>query len=297
MKTWSNGKIIEGKVPIDSLNFVMHFASPCVWEGIRSYEQLDGTTKIFELRNHIERLIDSSKILGFKIPFSVDELMKGCDDVVAANGGGNLYLRPIAYSAQDAESVRAETKVVNVDIYCFPIKGLGAEKPEGIKVGISSYVRGYPQFQMQAKSPPNYASIQCVKQEMERGGFSDMLFTDNNGHITEATVANIFVAKGDVVFTPPNDGSILPGITRRNVAQILRNPLLVSSYKKSPIIMEKKITRADLYTADCVFMCGTYAEVVLISEIDGREIGNKASRIYYDIVKKEYEILTKGKKK
>ena len=293
MKTWSNGQIIEGKKQVDSLNFSLHYAGPTAWEGIRSYLQHDGTTRIFKLRDHVERLFASAKIMGFEIPFSVDQIEQACIEVVDANGGGDLYLRPIAYGDFDAESIRPQGRKISVDIYAFPAMKLH-QKPDGIKVGISHLVRGYPQYQMQAKTAANYAYLTQSEAQAKALGVDDMLFVDNSGHITEATVANILVVHGDVLTTPPNDGSILPGITRHTLAKILQNPRMPLKYRREPIVAEKKITKADLYTADCVMLCGTYAEVILVTEVDGRKLPGS---VYYEILKNEYAELTRGSKK
>lgn len=257
MKVWANGQIVDEKAAINSFNYSLHYASPAAWEGIRSYLKLDGSTLIFKLKDHIARLYESAQIEGFTIPWRPEQLEQACIDVVAANGGGNLYLRPIAYCANDAESIRSSSEDIRVDIYVVPAESkLGKE----VRVAISGIVRGYPQFQMQAKTSANYKFIQTVKKELEHRDVDDLLIVDNQGYITEATVANIFVKKGKKIWTPPNDGSILPGITRQWVGNSVRG------------VEERKVTRADLYTADCVFLTGTYSELMLVTEIDGRRV-------------------------
>lgn len=291
MKTWHNGSLIEGRAQIDSLNFSLHYSSPIAWEGIRSYRQEDGTTQIFKLREHVLRLLDTAKILNFSIPYSEAEIIEACQEVVAANGGGDLYLRPIAYANHDAELVKPKGVPVNLDIYAFPLPQLH-DKPD-IKMVISNLVRGYPQFQMQAKTSMNYGVLQGAVQYAKSMGADDIFLLDNQGHVVEAQVANFFVVKGDLITTPPNDGSILPGITRRSIVELLQNQVIMSKARKMPIVAEKKITKADLYTADAVFLCGTYVEVVNVVEIDGRVLPGSP---YVDILKKEYRNLVQGKK-
>jgi branched-chain amino acid aminotransferase len=197
---------------------------------------------------------------------------------------------------EDAERAKPSIMSPSVDIYAFPIPPLHSGK-RGIKCIVASHRRGYPQFQMQAKTAANYASLQLVKAELDQAKADDALFMDNNGHIVEATVANLFVVKGDVIMTPPNDGSILQGITRSTIAEMLSDAsIMFVKHKKRPLVVEKKITRADLYTADCVFLTGTYAEVVNVLEIDGRRIGTDESHQYFKIVKAEYELLTRTAK-
>lgn len=288
MKLWDNGQIKESTNDSSSLNYALHYSSPCVWEGMRSYVQGSGESKIFGLRSHISRLLDSAKIMGFEIPFTVDELCKASEQVVEANGGGDLYLRPIAYSENDAESAKPRASSISVKIYAFPIKSLHSGK-KGVKMGISSFTRGYPQYLMQAKTSSNYHFLQSCKHELEAAGYDDVFVTDNNGHITEATVANVWVLKSGIAMTPPNDGSILPGITRRTLANILHEPGFAGYYQ----VAEKVITRADLYTADCVILCGTYAEVVNVSEIDGRKISE--DHPFYLKLKERYQEVVRGK--
>ncbi|MBI5045759.1 MAG: aminotransferase class IV [Candidatus Niyogibacteria bacterium] len=290
MKTWSNGKIINGRKNIDSLNFSLHYANPVIWEGIRTYRQSANrrTTKIWKLEEHINRLFDSAKIINTEIPYNKKDLVAACQAVTKANGNGDFYLRPIVYSSQDAESAKAKQSKISVDIYCFPIPALYKPKNEGIKVKISNIIRSYPQFQMQAKTSANYSMLHPIKNELAAGGIDDLLVTDNQGYIVEATVANIWVFKGDLAMTPPNNGSILPGITRQCVMNILKDAALMKKYGLSPYVIEKNITKADLYTADCVVLCGTYAEIVNVAEIDGRQIGDQQTRSYYKILHEEY---------
>jgi len=294
MVVWNNGTFQEEAGKIDSLNFSLHYANPVVWEGIRSYLQEDGTTKIWKLKEHIERLFDSAKIIGVEIPHVISDVISACEQVVEKNGGGDLYLRPVVYSKNDAESVMPQPTNIALDIYCFPIPQL--HKTKEIKMGISNITRGYPQFQMQAKTAANYSVIQLAKSQMEIMKVDDMFFTDNQGYIVEATVANFFVIKGNVVMTPPNRGSILPGITRRTIAELLMNSaLMFVKHKKAPLVIEKDITKADLYTADCVILCGTYAEVVNVLEIDGRKIGSPETHEYFHLIRDEYQKLVRGK--
>lgn len=292
MKVWSKGIIKDEPVPINSLNYGLHYSSPCIWEGIRAYKQADGTTRIFKLNQHIDRLFDSAKIIGIEIPSTKEELRQACLDVVAACGGGELYLRPVVYSDLLAESAKPQKQSMAVDVYCFPIAPLHSEK-KGIKVAISTFKRGYPQFQMQAKTAGNYAILQNAKHELINANMDDVLLTDNDGYITEATVANIWVFKKGFAMTPPNDGSILPGITRQTVAEMIQAHN-IRNMSQSPIqIVEKRITRADLYTADCVILCGTYAEIVNVSEIDGRKISE--DHHFFKMLKENYGKLVRGK--
>lgn len=296
MKTWSDRKIIDGKAPLDSFSYSLHYAGPSVWEGLRAYVQEDGTCKIFRLREHVQRLRDSAKILGVNLPYSNAEIEQACESLVQHNGNKDLYLRPIAFLDMDSEGIHAKkSKDLKLDIYCVPIPKLHRDSEKGIKMVVSNVVRGYPQYQMQAKTPANYSALTAVQPLLDQTGAQDAFLLDNNGYVVEATVANFFVVKGDVIMTPPNKGSILPGITRRTIAEILGDSAkMFSKYKRSLRVVEKDITKADLYTADCVFLCGTYAEVVKVSEIDGRAIDG--DDFYFRVIQKEYSDTVRGRK-
>lgn len=284
-----DGKLEEvGEVPT-SFNYVLQYAGPCAWEGIRSYEQRDGSTQIFKLEEHVARLFDSAKILNFKIPYSRLEVELMIKKLVDELGGGDLYIRPIVYSSINAESAKKVDHDFKVDVYAFPLKTLH-DRSKKIKVMISSFKRGYPQYQMQAKTPPNYHFLNTVRHELELAKVDDLLMTDNDGYITEATVANLFIVKNGMVFTPPNNGSILPGITRQTIIEQIKGKSVSLGVKG---IQEKRLTRADLYTADQVFICGTYAEIVQIGEVDGREIENQYGVDVIDGLKYIFEVVTR----
>lgn len=296
MKTWSDRKIIEGKAQIDSMSYPLHYAGPSAWEGMRAYVQEDGTCKIYKLKEHVQRLKDSVKIMGYNLPYSNAEIEQACDAMVQLNGNIDSYLRPIAYLDAAAEGIHSKkSKDLKLDIYCVPFQKLHRNSDKGIKMVISNVMRGYPQFNMQAKTPANYAALTHVQPILEQTGAQDAFLLDNQGYVVEATVANFFIVKGDVIMTPPNRGSILPGFTRQTVAEILTDsPKMYSKYKKVPRVVEKDITKADIYTADCVFLCGTYAEVVKVSQVDGREING--DDFYFKMLEKEYSDIVRGRK-
>lgn len=294
--TWSNGKLVRGMVSSSSLNFVMHYGAPAVWEGIRSYKSASGETAILCLGEHISRLFDSAKIMGIDIPFSKAEILEGCKAVVSANGGGDLYLRPIIYTSQSAEIVQSQNCPVLVDIYAFPMPHSFSKT--GLRLGISNIVRGYPQYDMQAKATCNYKHLHLCQIEKKNRGVDDMLLLDNQGFVVEATVANLFVLKNKVLMTPPNNGSILPGVTRQNVITMFQNSefqLRGNAHNFPMGVFEKNITRSDIFSADEVFLCGTYAEIVPVLEVENRVIGDGSIGKFTKLLMSEYEEVARGK--
>lgn len=298
--TWSNGELIKGKVQIYSDNYALHYSGICIWEGIRSYKSFTKKkTNIVGLWDHLERLQDSAKIVGMRLPYTVSELYEACKKVVRSNGGGDLYLRPVAYATKSAERVTPEGTGVSVDIYAFEVPKLSKS---GRKVGFSSSPRGYPQYQMQAKASMNYPHLQLCEGEMKQRGWDDVLMLDNDGYITEGLVTNIFIVKSGYLLTPPNNGSILPGITRKNVYNIFscsdfRVKLLEDKQgvRFPSLVLEKRLTRADILTADEIFACGTYSEIVPIVEVEGRIIGDGKPGRFTAFLQKAYEDSVRDK--
>jgi branched-chain amino acid aminotransferase len=292
---WSNGSFKKGTNTISSLNSILHYAGPAVWEGIRSYKQAKGNTEIWKLEEHIERLYNSAKILNIKIIYDKATLITACRELVKANGNGDQYIRPIIYAAEGADKVRFCDRTFNVDIYSFPVpKMKNAEK--GLKMGISTQVRGFPQFNMQAKTTQNYSFVYSCGEEAARNKVDDVFLKDNNGHLVETSVANFYVIYRNTALTPPNDGSILPGITRSIVSEVILDTNIFYQHKLSPLtLVEYKITPALLYTADEIFLCGTYAEIIPVVEVDGRVIGNGKIGKVTKLIKEQYNQMVRGR--
>lgn len=270
---WKNNKFLDEETP-EGFNFSLHYG-PVIWLGIRSYEIGNNQYNILFLDKHISRLYDSAKALNMKIPCDKETLKEGIISLVEKFDDKNLYLRPCVFIDRLAEGVvRNDSEQFSVAVYPTSMDKLPKPK-NGIKMSISSYIRGYPQFQMQIKNASNYLVGQMAKNDTIRQGFDDSLFQDNNGYITEAIVANFFIIKNDIIYTPPNNGSILEGITRN---WIINN----SGFD----VKEKNLTRYDVYTADAAFISGTYVCVNWIRQIDHIEYSKHD--LYIDL-KNRYE--------
>lgn len=280
---WSNGSIVRGAHTISTLNASLHY-SRCAWEGIRAYGGVP-----FKLREHLERLWRSAEFLGLKIPsefrYSAED---GVHDLLAAiktanldGSQDNIYVRPIVY-LENTEQNCDDFPIASVDIYAFPAKRMIHSKP-GYRVAISSYQRSYPCFHMEAKVPANYVLNEMAKAQFPT--FDDVLFQDRDGYITEGTVANLFVIKDDMIYTPPADGSILPGITRSEVIRLF-----------SQKVKEQRITRHMLYGADAAFLTGTYLEIMPIDVVDNHVMFtpgkvNEIQEAYHELVSGKFATL------
>ncbi len=264
---WFDGKMVEWrKATVHVLTHTLHYGMG-VFEGVRAYQTEKGTA-IFRLREHTERLFNSAHILGLKIPYSVEELMQAQLDVVSQNNLVSCYIRPIAFYGSEALGIAAKTLSVHVAIAAWPWGAyLGQDAIEkGIRVKTSSFTRHHVNITMcKAKATSSYANSILAHNEVAVDGYDEALLLDVDGFVTEGSGENIFIVKKGKIYTPDLT-SALDGITRDTLIQ-LANEIDI------PVI-EKRITRDEIYTADEAFFTGTAAEVTPIRELDNRKIGN-----------------------
>lgn len=264
---WFNGHLTESSAA--TVNFLtpgLHYGIG-VFEGIRCYLTDDGPA-IFRLKEHIDRLVRSALILGFRdLPYRADELAEATVETVRASGLGDCYIRPLIFLAEggwnldiDAGRPHAGIAVWEWDAY------LGeAARQHGVRANVSSFTRHHPNVQMtKAKVCGNYANSVLAKTESRRLGFDEAIMLDPQGYVAECTGENIFVVKDGALVTPPS-AAILDGITRATVMTLARD--------RGMEVTEAPMGRDVLYGADEVFVCGTAAEVIGLREIDFRTIG------------------------
>ena len=266
--TWMDGQLVETeKATVPFLNSALHYGLG-VFEGIRCYNAEQGPA-IFRLTDHMERLVNSAKILGFRsLPFTVPELVKAAKDTVRANGFKACYVRPLIYHTSPIPSLCLDNGTAKVGIAVWEMGPyLGEEAAEkGIRANISSFTRHHPNVSMtKAKVTGNYSNSVLAKTESTRLGFEEAIMLDPQGYVAECTGENIFLVRKGVVYTPPA-AAVLEGITRDSLFT-LANDLGLK-------VVEQQIGRDQLYIADEVFVCGTAAELAALTEIDFRQIGN-----------------------
>ncbi|MBE0671788.1 MAG: branched-chain amino acid transaminase [Anaerolineales bacterium] len=291
---WKNG----GLVPFEQAT--LHFLTPAlhygaaVFEGIRSYNTPKGPA-IFRLREHVERLFDSARVLGFRdFPWSVDDLVKAHKDTVRANGFTDCYVRPLIYLDGGGWNLNVDSGKASLMIAVWEWNNyLGEEAlAKGIRANISSFTRHHVNVSMtKAKVSGNYANSILAKTESQRLGFEEAIMLDPQGYIAECTGENLFLIRKDKIITP-STAPVLEGITRHSIFTIARD----LGYE----VLEQPVSRDQLYIADEVFVCGTAAECIGLSEIDFRKIGNgktgpitkKIQDVYHDAIRgkvKKYE--------
>lgn len=261
---WMDGKYINWKdanVPI--LTHAMHYGT-AVFEGIRAYPSEDNLL-VFRLKEHLERLVESCKILPLEHKFSVDDLEIAILGLLKKNQlKESTYIRPIVYVGYGGIGLNFTGFPINVAIAAFPF-GKYFTNPE-IKVCISNWRRiSDESMPPQAKASGNYLNSVMAKLDALRAGFDDAILLDSKSSVSEGTGENIFVIKNGEIVTPPTSASILVGITRNSIIKI--------SQDMGMEIKEREVSRIELYQADEVFFSGTAAEVTAIVEIDNRKIG------------------------
>ncbi len=266
---WKNGKLIDWKdATTHILSHTLHYGNG-VFEGTRAYMTKKGLA-IFRLEEHTRRLLNSAKILLINCPYSKEELKQAQIDLLKANKddySSNVYLRPIIYLGYGAMGVYHLNSPVEVAIAAWEWGAyLGDEALEkGIRVKISSFVRNGIKSNMgKAKAVANYLNSQMAKHEAVASGFEEALLLDDNGFVAEGSGECFFIVRDGVLITPPYDNT-LESITQDTVIQIAKDLGIE--------VVQRRITRDEIYIADEAFFTGTAAEITPICEVDFRSIG------------------------
>jgi branched-chain amino acid aminotransferase len=264
---WSDGKMIPWReANTHVLTHTLHYGLG-VFEGLRAYETSQGPA-IFRLKEHTDRLFNSAHIFMMKMPYDKATLMQAQCDVVRENSLKSGYIRPIVFYGSEAMGISAKTLSVHVAIAAWSWGTyLGAESLEkGIRVKTSSFTRHHVNVNMcRAKSVTTYANSILAHQEVAHDGYDEALLLDVDGYVAEGAGENIFIVKQDKIYTPDLT-SCLEGITRASIVELAEELGI-------PVI-EKRITRDEVYCADEAFFTGTAAEVTPIRELDNRTIGS-----------------------
>lgn len=263
---WYDGKMVPWRdANTHVLTHTLHYGLG-VFEGLRAYETAQGPA-IFRLQEHTDRLFNSAHIFMMKMPYDKATLMQAQCDVVKQNKLSSGYIRPIAFYGAEAMGLSAKTLSTHVAIAAWPWGTyLGPEALEnGIRVKTSSFTRHHVNINMcRAKSVTTYANSILANQEVALNGYDEALLLDVEGYVAEGSGENIFIVKQGKLFTPDLT-SCLEGITRASVIELAAEIGI-------PVI-EKRITRDEIYCADEAFFTGTAAEVTPIRELDNRIIG------------------------
>ena len=263
---WFDGEFIpwrEAKIHV--LTHSLHYGMG-VFEGERAYMTPHGTA-IFRLEEHTDRLYDSAKILNMTVPFSKETINTACLETVKKNQLDTAYIRPLLFYGSEGMGLRANNLSVHAMIAAWEWGSyLGEENMQtGIRIKTSSFTRHHVNITMcRAKATGNYMNSMLALSEATNDGYDEALLLDANGFVMEGSGENFFMVKDGTIFTPELS-SALNGITRQTVFE------LAQDFQYS--IIEKNITRDEVYIADEAFFTGTAAEITPIRELDGRTIG------------------------
>ena len=285
-KIWMDGQLVEWRdAKIHVLTHTLHYGCGA-FEGVRAYETDKGTA-IFRLHDHTKRLFNSAKILRMQIPFTQEQANQAQIDVVKANSLKSCYLRPLTWIGDRKLGVSPKGNTIHLMVAAWAWGAyLGEEGMErGIRVKVSSFTRHHVNITMsQAKAVSNYTNSILANTEALDDGYDEAILLDSAGFVSEGSGENIFVIKDGVVCTPDLSAGALNGITRNTVMHICEDLGLQ--------VVQKRITRDELYIADEVFFTGTAAEVTPIREVDRIQVGEgrrgpiteKIQKAFFDIV-------------
>ncbi|MCX4192686.1 branched-chain amino acid transaminase [Methylophaga sp. OBS1] len=282
---WLDGELVpwrEAKVHV--LTHTLHYGMG-VFEGVRAYKADKGTA-IFRLQEHTDRLFRSAKILGMKIQFDKDTINEAQRTVVRENKLESAYIRPMCFYGSEGMGIRADNLNVHTMVAAWSWGAyLGEENmTKGIRIKTSSFTRHHVNITMcKAKANGNYMNSMMALQEAVSCGYDEALLLDAQGFVCEGSGENFFMVRDGVLYTPELT-SALEGITRDTVITLARDIGLT--------VVEKRITRDEVYIADEAFFTGTAAEVTPIRELDNRPIGSgtrgpiteKLQSMYFDQV-------------
>ncbi len=275
---WMDGAMVPWRdAKLHVLSHGLHYASG-VFEGERAY---DGN--IFKLREHTERLLASARILGFEIPYTLDEIDAACMQVLRANDLTDAYIRPIAWRGTEQLSVSAQQTKIHLAIATWPWPNLfGADRMKGVRLGMAPWKRPHPETAPTASKAAGLYMIGTLsKHHAEAAGFDDALMLDWRGHLSEATGANVFFAIDGKLHTPTPD-CFLDGITRRTVIALAK--------ARQMQVIERTIELDEIAAAQEVFLAGTAAEVTPVREIAGRQY---TPGTITDTLKRDYDALVR----
>ncbi len=284
-KIWKDGQMIEWRdATLHMLTHSLHYGM-AIFEGVRAYKTVDGTA-IFRLKEHTQRLFNSAKIFQMKLPYDMETLMAAQREVVRANHLESCYIRPLAWIGSEKMGVSARGNTIHVSIAAWPWGAyLGEEGlAKGIRVKTSSFTRHHVNVSMvRAKASGYYINSILANQEVTAEGYDEALLLDTEGYVSEGAGENVFIVKAGKIYTP-DLASCLDGITRDSVLTMARDLGIA--------VIEKRITRDEIYCADEAFFTGTAAEVTPIRELDGREIGTgsrgpvteQLQSLFFDVV-------------
>lgn len=251
---WLDGKLVPWRdANVHVLTHALHYASS-VFEGQRAYGGA-----IFKLSEHSARLRRSAEILGFDLPWSVDEIDAACNEVLRANAMEDAYVRPVAWRGSEQMGVAAQRTKPHMAIACWHWGAYFGEEAirRGLRLDVSPWRRPAPYTApVHSKAAGLYMIATMAKHHAENRGFQDALMFDWRGRVAEATGANAFFIRDGAIHTPVPD-CFLDGITRRTVIDLAR--------RRGVDVVERAIWPEELESFEQFFLTGSAAEVTPVA--------------------------------
>lgn len=258
--------IEQAKISIN--NNTLHYGTGC-FAGIRAYwnnkqEQL----YVFRIKDHFERFLASARLLRCRFDYTAEQLSEITVELLRQEGWQqNVYIRPLAYKNDDIYRVWLHESDDKVAIFS---EAMGDYLPtyKMLSVCVSAWRRvDDTALPARGKITGSYVNSALAKSDALLSGFDEAILLNQDGHVSEGTIANLMIVRQGVLITPPVTANLLEGITRRTLMQLARDELGIE-------VVEREIDRSELYIADEVFFCGTGAQMAAIGSIDHRTIGN-----------------------
>lgn len=264
---WMDGEFVEWQdAKVHVLSHGLHYGTG-IFEGIRAYKSNDKPA-VFRLEDHVDRFLNSAKIINLPLEYVKEEIIDIIEELIIRNDLKECYIRPIAFRGYETMGVNPLDNPVNLSIAVWPWGTYLGEKAleEGVEVQISSWSRHHPNiFPSKAKATGNYLNSVMAKMEAVENGYVESIMLNPDGYVAEGTGENLFLVRDDKLITPPL-ADVLEGITRDSVITITED----LGYE----VIEKPVTRDQIYISDEAFFTGTAAEVTPIRKCDRRKISD-----------------------
>jgi branched-chain amino acid aminotransferase len=264
---WLNGEFVKWEdATVHVLTHGLHYGTG-VFEGVRCYDTELGPA-IFRHQDHLDRLKKSSDLYYMDIPYSLEELRTATKELISRNGLRSCYIRPLVFRGYGTMGLFPLDAPVDVTIAVWEWGAyLGDEgKAKGVRAKVSSWRRlGPDAFIPQAKASGQYLNSILAKIEVHKAGYEEAILLDQHGNVNEGSGENIFVVRDGIIATPPTTASILDGINRKSAITIARD----LGFE----VVERDISRGELYLADEIYLTGTAAELVPVREVDDHPVG------------------------
>ena len=289
-KIWMDGELVDwDDAQVHVLSHVIHYGSG-VFEGVRCYDTVDGPA-VLRHREHYERLANSAKTLDIEMEYAVDELVEATRNLIRENDLDSCYIRPVVFYGYDELGLNPEGCPVRTAIAVWPWGAYLGEDAikNGVDVSVSSWRKHHSsQIPTTAKITGAYVNSIMASLEAKSNGYTEAILLDKEGSVSEGPGENIFMVDDGTVYTTPIDSSILDGITRRCVIEIAED----LGYD----VVEKRISRSELYTADELFFTGTAAEVTPIKSVDDRTVRDDGRGPVTEEIQETFFEITEGKR-